>query len=434
MLRTSYLLRSVRRKPAFKSFPRLTRRVTNRYISNFPNPNDTVNEEEPINFKRIGILGLGVSTIIYGLWWFYWPHHTFHPEVAKLLRKGLYQERSSRGNNYKEAMKFYIEALTLCQKLDLDYLSDEYTGIELKIAEMNEKLEDFDMANKIYFNLLERFTWALKDPEVLRNVQEKRNHYLKKDLQIVAKINENSKGKQLSSVVLLLHLLMAQRELSKLISASNEVDSFPNGDTINPFIAKACDPKVWQPFGEELFVVRDVYANNCLSKKDYDTAINFKFTTIQWMHMADFDPGLILLAQVDLGSMFYLKFEKIKAELVNPQEPEELLQNKKNLLLKLSLDCYDSVMNVIPFKSDSGKPVLEQLNIQGAKALSLAAYGQGVIKQEEGNYSEGKKLLKFALTIANEIGFRSLCDQIKISLSSKVDPDEQTLDSNIDML
>ena len=48
------------------------------------------------------------------------------------------------------ALKYYLEALAKCDELGMDKLLDEYTGIQLKIGEMFERLNMMEDAAFIY--------------------------------------------------------------------------------------------------------------------------------------------------------------------------------------------------------------------------------------------------------------------------------------------
>ena len=91
----------------------------------------------------------GITAVSVGLWWLYWPHHTFPTSVAKILRQALWQESDKMEHDYQAALKFYLEAINECDRLSLDPISDEYTGIQLKIAEMYEKLGMFEEAHTL---------------------------------------------------------------------------------------------------------------------------------------------------------------------------------------------------------------------------------------------------------------------------------------------
>ena len=101
-------------------------------------------------FIAFGTISGGVA---YYLWW---PKHTFPSSVAKILRKGLHAESDKGDCDFQLALKYYIQALQECDSLEMDKLSDEYTGIQLKIAEMFERMHMFIVPAFIYneFSLL----------------------------------------------------------------------------------------------------------------------------------------------------------------------------------------------------------------------------------------------------------------------------------------
>ena len=94
----------------------------------------------------------------------WWPKHTFPSSIAKFLRKGLWAE-SDRGEfDYQLALKYYLQALEHANEIGLDPLSDEYTGIQLKIGEMFERLNMLTDAAYIYNEIATLYLTVLTAP------------------------------------------------------------------------------------------------------------------------------------------------------------------------------------------------------------------------------------------------------------------------------
>ncbi|CAI5137738.1 ANL_HP_G0117790.mRNA.1.CDS.1 [Saccharomyces cerevisiae] len=169
-----------------------------------------------IPFKRRSklqkwVLSTGiVSFIAFNIWWVYWPHHTFPKPVAKILRKGLHSEIKKEGANYQKSLEYYLEALEECKAENVDLLSDEYTGIEIKIGEMYEKLHMYNDATALYGDMLKKFYNELS--KTTDKSTKRKFFLLKRDLQILVRFNEINKDSETNATLLIMHLLLAQRE------------------------------------------------------------------------------------------------------------------------------------------------------------------------------------------------------------------------------
>lgn len=86
--------------------------------------------------------------------YFFHPQFTRYPEpIAKALRKALYY--SNYNPDPKRALKYYRQALELCDELQLDHFSDEVMGIKIQLAAWLEKVESYEGAAKVLDVLLE---------------------------------------------------------------------------------------------------------------------------------------------------------------------------------------------------------------------------------------------------------------------------------------
>lgn len=85
--------------------------------------------------------------------YFYSEQFTRFPEpVAAALRKALYY--SNYNPDPKRALKFYREALDLCDQMKLDPFSDDVMGIKIQVAAWLEKIENYESAAKVLESLL----------------------------------------------------------------------------------------------------------------------------------------------------------------------------------------------------------------------------------------------------------------------------------------
>ena len=343
---------------------------------------DAKTQRKTLIFRSVLAITIGLSAFVL----YAWPRHTFPSSVAKELRKGLWEEREKNKDNHnrpnhQKALEYYISALNRAKEEELDTLSDEYTGIELKIAEMYEKLNMIEAASKLYLELSYRYYTALNDPENPHGIKTmERGHYIQKDLRVLIKFVQNqmnSKNVDLAVLnfnkrLLTSHIIMAEKEvfmkstelpekymtqfrndMLKKKSRSNEFAAKLNikGYNFQPFENVVDENNIhfnkdgymeldlnqkssyaWDLFKSEFFVARDLYSAICLSTKDVPSAIYNKMNTLNLMVLAGMEPGQILMTQANLGSLLYLRVEQMEDEMDfmerNPEKFKELLANK----------------------------------------------------------------------------------------------------------
>jgi tetratricopeptide (TPR) repeat protein len=345
--------------------------------------------------------------------------------VAKILRKALWAESKKDEPDYQTALKYYLEALQQADVEELDPLCDEYTGIQLKIAEMYERLNMNQDALMIYSEIaamyLDHFTapGKLTDPV-------KRAHYIQKDLRVVIKMVQlNQSNVQASKMLLLTHFLIAQEEVSRrsksakaLIDDENieliqgtQADKEIGGETLlldsSQTLVK--DKQAWLPFRDELFNARDIYVAISLATGDLSTAIRTKVATTAWMLNADCNPGEILMSQTNLGSIIYLQAEEFETKEINSikskQDENTIKENKlaKEQCIGFSTQCYESVLEF-----SKKLPASLRRNETVEEAIALSTYGLGVIKLHLGQLDSAKSLLREARLRAKGSGFTDL--------------------------
>lgn len=302
--------------------------------------------------KRILLTLVGLSAITAYGYFMWWPKHTFPSSVAKILRKGLWAESDKGENDYQLALKYYIEALTHCDEIKMDSLSDEYTGIQLKIGEMFERLGMMEDAAFIYNEVATLYMKVLTAPpdsvdgkRVRSN--EHRAHLIQKDLRLAIKLVDlNKTNAQLSKAILITHLLIAQDEVQKKLGGAGAMSKFVqqnqnqqlSGDqaTVSgqvPGEYKASvdkdsieidnggvitkinkNPMAWEPFTDEFFNAMDLLTAICISTGDLSMASKVKVSMTEWMLLADVEPHKVLLSQCNLASLLYLQAEEFEAK------------------------------------------------------------------------------------------------------------------------
>ena len=450
----------------WNSFQQISRPLPKQPIQNFPN----TSKNDPSRWYLI----IGMAALITIGSGFYFDSfnetrrgilkdYKYDYKVSKYLKKAVWMESNKGNYNYSEALKYYTLALSEMPSY-VSKLSDSYTRIELKIAEMAERLNMFDRSKDIYNEILNRFYLVLSDRNDMSNKMgvSERAELIRKDLRILIKSLELNQDIQFGKKNLLAHLLLVQEEVllkspelkeffdrkreraNELLKGQSltvdEFQTFVNNKNIKldkeddglMILDMNKNSSAWEPFKEELFVARDLYTAYCLSSKDIASALTCKMTTVEWMVMADMPPGQILLAQANLGSLFYLQAEKLNADIAQinskVQENADLLKdetiiktlrllnkNKRNCL-KMTEKCYDSILDFFNKNKKLRYHIKDQLDTSIPQAFALSTYGKGVLLLHEGYLTKAEGLLKDSITLAKEDDFKELVKEAKKEL------------------
>lgn len=385
----------------------------------------------------------GISLIGFSAWWVYWPHHTFPKSVAKILRKALWAESEKGKKDYQTALKHYLEALAEADKNKLDVLSDEYTGIQLKVGEMYERLNMNQDALMVYSEIASAYVDGLTTPGKIPI--SKRPHIVQKDLRVVVKIVELNKSNPYASKMLLMtHFMIAQEEVAKRsktvagmikdekdqilgdiakvnsdeVSYTNPIrqDSFKI-DGEQKVVILERNREAWEPFRDELFNARDLYVAICLATGDLQSAVRTKIATTEWMLSADCDPGEILMSQTNLGSLMYLQAEEFEAKesrAIQQKVSEDIISAErfnKQSCIDLALRCYESVL-----KFSKELPAQLRRNENVEESIALSTYGLGVVKLHLGELEVAKNLLRESRLRAKGSGFNDLVSEAEREL------------------
>ncbi|KOG98198.1 Rci50p DI49_3246 [Saccharomyces eubayanus] len=400
-----------------------------------------------------------VSFVSFNIWWVFWPHHTFPKPVAKILRKGLHAEIEKEGADYRKSLHYYLEALEECKVENVHPLSDEYTGIEIKIGEMYEKLDSLNDAVTLYEGMLKRFYNELSKPT---NILPMRKTLLfKRDLQILIRYIEVNKSSEMNISLLIMHLLLAQKYFMdgspelKEICQKSEIQDHQQLDWRNfkglPLIGKSKaqyqtylsskskqvlnikEPENSQNvFVKELLTARELYTQYCLTKNNLTGALNSKITTFEWMLLTDRPLDEVLLAQAELGSIFYLNSEKFEGSVYSisnelhrgPEDKEHTkskLQSNQEACLQYSADCYKSIIGFAHENQYPQNATDSETDQKILKALSLSHYGLGVINLHKGRLKASKKQLKRAIRISEMIHFNELIKEANCEIKKGSD-------------
>lgn len=404
-------------------------------------------------FVVVGGLGVG----LYGAYYLWWPKHTFPTLVAKILRKGLWAESDRGENDYQLALKHYLEALEECKKTGVDRSSDEYTGVQLKIAEMFERLNMAEEAAMVYNEIGVLYLTLLTDKSRRLNSIERR-HFIQKDLRIAIKLAQiNQNHPHLVKAILITHLIIAQDEIKRKLGnhSINDVFTSVTDNAIagevkidNATLGKY--PEVWEPFAEEYFNAMDLLSATCLVTGDLALATQIKIGTIQGMLLASIDPLKLLLSQCNLGSLLYFQAEQFESKefVLKKKYPNltvkdttakdkaaivsEILWDEKmsaderaeftdavagkHQSIKSSIEAYESVLEFAKAVNTSTPKDDAQQQRALSEIIALATYGLGVIHLHIADYDKSERMLRESRVRAKSSGYDELISEIEREL------------------
>lgn len=390
---------------------------------------------KPRNGTKIALFTTGAlaasMALAYYLWW---PQHTFPSPVAALLRKGLWAESNKMDYDFQSALKHYIEALAKADEMDMDKISDEYTGIQLKIAEMFERLNMIDDAVKVYQEISMAYILALTNNEVALNT---RPHVIQKDLRVLIKLAQfMMNSPQLLKNQLMLHCQIAQAEVARKVGdldqfaaqeahlTRNEEGKLVIESEVKENPVEAYQVMAWQPFRDELFTARDLYTTVLLMLGDVRSALETKRATAQWMVVAGMPVGDLCMSNYDVGSMMYLSAEQFEAAemkakklLEDNPDDKKLEENLKGytLLRKTAMEGAEVVFSLSLQAPKRLTPEILRDEKVG-EAIALSTYGMGVVKLHTGKLDEAEQLLKEAIIRGKGMKYNELVENAENEL------------------
>ncbi|KAL6454535.1 MGR3 Mitochondrial inner membrane i-AAA protease supercomplex subunit MGR3 [Candida maltosa Xu316] len=345
----------LRTRPVLKRQPRkyitpnthLIKRGYSQYNYDYSQTYPPIPPKTPF-WKKVAYVTLGLSVLGGYAYYMWWPKHTFPSSIAKILRKGLWAESDRGEYDYQLALKHYLEALEHANEIGLDPLSDEYTGIQLKIGEMFERLNMLTDAAFIYNEIAALYLTVLTSPPDSENGKrilnrQHRRHLIQKDLRIALKlVSMNANNPQFARAILLTHLIIAQDEVNKSLGRGMTPEKLNISSRLKPGASNANSshmallendeiviknsvtgeeearikktPEVWEPFTDEFFNAMDLLSAMCISAGDLAMATRVKTAMNESMMLADIEPSKMLMSQCNLGSLLYMQAEELEAQ------------------------------------------------------------------------------------------------------------------------
>lgn len=357
--------------------------------------------------------------------------HLYSPLVEDCLRRGLFAESDAGDGDFQLALKHYLQALDECDALGMDPLEDSYTGIQLKIAEMFERLGMIRDANFIYNEIATLYLSVLTASPTLHNYQrihsrEHRRHLISRDLKVAIKLVElNNLNSALCKAILMLHLLVAQDEVNQargstsqiLLDAATGTGKQPFTATISPDsialssvgessglpVTIDTHPEWWEPFADEFFTGMDLLSTICLTSGDLAVATTTRISMTELMMLAGVEPAQVLLSQCNLGSLLYSQAELYESKAHQLQQGFDLIPEPGNAAkaeylaaIEVQKHCMNLAIQVYQLVITQGRTLIpsESTEGMGNECIALATYGLGVVYLHMANYDQAERLLR----------------------------------------
>lgn len=391
--------------------------------------NRTLTSVQPVKKRSRWPLYLFFGTILgaYG-YWKYITHHNFPPTVANLLREGLWATINGAGYrkpDYRQALMKYIEALQEADRLGMLPWSDEYTGIQVIIADMYERLGLSAEAAAMYVEIAGTYMVALRSHAVPEN---ERDRLIQRDLRVVllAGLLLSTDASRLQAVVQFVgpHLVLATQEAAQrseeLKFMLHEYPVFNVGyltDIAERKLPNGLFSDCWGSYKGELFALREMMTGIAAAEGEYMQALMIKLKTTQIMLCSGFPVGECLLSAVNIASLMYLQAMSMKfspqgmaqradAQIQAAKEAQQKAQQKdaeaSQKEIEVHLDLDKDVANKIGNELDAGadseddvdNKLLSQNNNDSELPMRKEANDQAFLQLSKNVYAEIIKTIK----------------------------------------
>ncbi|KAK9370673.1 hypothetical protein V1509DRAFT_616475 [Lipomyces kononenkoae] len=399
----------------------------------------TMRDSRPF-WTRGRLVFAGILTIA-GIVYFMFPKHNYPKEVADLIRLGLKAERKDTSDSYERAISFYLAALEVAEHLDMDQTCDEYTGLQIKVGEILERLEAYDAALLMYNNILENgIVWLQEDPRRAGTMSsDKVIRYLRVSVRAAelaetmgrASANLPMLGMWIETLQkrlpdnygrLLTTHVMDIEEDSDIPLVSYSIPRYPTAEEQTLF--KHVDYNV----EDTLTLARDYYATLLIENARPGIGYLLKNENIKLMQIMSIPLPRILRTQVDIASAYFICYERATAEEAvdagDTRSVSPIPANNGPQYLELAAGCLKdaiSLMMETRASSTKTKDYSEEDHQDLDIAQALATYGLGVIEAKKRNYKEAMDLLKEARIRAMGSQYPELVEKIKEEWSVMVE-------------
>ncbi|KAK9356181.1 hypothetical protein V1523DRAFT_402587 [Lipomyces doorenjongii] len=394
----------------------------------------TTSEKAPF-WTRGRLVCAGILTIA-GIAYLSFPKHNYPKEVADLIRLGLKAERKDTSDNYERAISFYLAALEVAEHLDMDQTCDEYTGLQIKVGEILERLEANEAALLMYNNILENgIVWLQEDPRRAGTMpSDKVIRYLRVSVraaeiaEAIGQISTNlpmlgmwieTLQKRLPDnyTKLLTTRIMDIEEDSAIPLALYNIPLYPTNEEKRQF--KHVDYNI----EDTLALARDYYATLLIQNSRPGVGYHVKNENIKLMQIMGIPLPRILRTQVDIASAYFICYERAISDSHDSPGNSPIATRDGPRYLELAATCLkDAISKMTETRASSAdtKDYTEEDHQDLDIAQALAIYGLGVIEAKKKNYREAMDLFKEARIRAMGSQFPELVEKIQGEWSAMV--------------
>lgn len=347
--------------------------------------------------------------------------------------------------DFTKALRFYLEALKKCEELGVDPFSNEYTGLELKIAEMYEMLGLTQEAALVYSELASMYLTELTSGKEIPN----RGEVVRRDLMVVLLLAILLNADPHANRILLApHINMANQEIQprdeSLPLSWNRTLLLDFHEGRIPELEQRINNSNEQAFGrfrEEYFAARELMTLSCMGEGDFWQAAMFKYHTTLLMMGAGFELGDCLLSLANIGSLAYLESLDFETNLkkhtsktpntegIMPKDPKLAPRVSPGYVSTSSLDMVKNNTDIAPIflslsekyyanvrKSIDGLKGRQRRSTEVELAYIIATYGLGCISLKRGDFDEASTLLHEARLRSQGTDMQDMLETIKVEL------------------
>lgn len=361
------------------------------------------------------------------------------------MRKGLWAESDKGEKDFQLALKHYIEALKECDDLEMDKLSDEYTGIQLKIGEMYERLSMTDEANFIYNEIATLYLKTLTD-ESIQLSELTRNHLIQKDLRVVIKLVElNKLNLNLSKAIIITHSILPIHVLETKLG--EKLNQLTVDDLDTPRAANKRNAIQFLPFLDEYINMVNLLIAINITLGDYNYSINLNLNLNKLMLLVNYPSDKVLLNQCNLGSLLYLQSEMFELNMINILKKYDLDFKNTRLdsyltdskmseadtakfvsfhrdfknCIQLAIDAYENVNKIVNNLQHSRQHQETDENQEEINTIqelvALSTYSLGVIHLHLGDYTKSERFLRESRVKSKSCNYVDLITEIENELN-----------------
>ncbi|GME73412.1 unnamed protein product [[Candida] boidinii] len=392
-------------------------------------------------------------------------------EIFEVLRKAM--EAETR-NDFETALKYYKEALVLCDEMELEELNQEYTGIALCIAHIYELQEKYNKALVIYeeigYRIVQGLTLEYYEPEkkdrlitqglvvfsrYARLLAPEDFEKAKSALRLMISIAEKRIVEYYPSLLPVLEgalnaemIDITTQNLKASLADSSETS---RNDALDDFFRKnnevplaipadsqstsllALFAEGWPGYSRDLLAARDIYANICIDHEQYAEALAWLLKNTSYAMIGVNAAYNLTCSMSKLGMTNIYGREYAKKHLI---EMIDNISKTENLVdqgyYKREISIYNAVLRVGPnnardafektltflatFRSLLMKRENPALPPQVAISLELSEglcyHGLGIIQLQNGEIEEATENFIRARGVSNELGIAEWADNI----------------------